>query len=546
MKSLIDSAGLKGVPASLTFGGVDLNRFVPNNVTFSLSSDYAPVVAINTISVSSSPYTGESLPANWSSNPETLLDASQANLFTIDSSTPFLWLPEKVCDSFATALNLTYDDKLQLYIFSGGNYSSPDTLAAWNLTFTFALSNLPNSPNVIELTLPYDAFNLQLSYPFPNLDANFTSAATSYFPLRRAANSSQYTIGRAFLQETYLAVDYERNYFSLSQAVFNADSNTGTWLSPISRPPDSTWPGPDVGTKTNAGLSTGAKAGIGVGAAIGASAATVLIWMLCLRKKTTKDAASGGKNKSWGLLGRLHRSPDSKTSVSELLGDKRHPTEAPADSSVTRFELPGDTPSEMPAAPVSPSFFASGQAGDQRGSTTMRNDPRHPAELEHRNSTCKGGDIAASERSASPVPPYSPPMITNDNNNNGVSSSVSPYSFTNSRGGGTLSSGEQGISPVGAGSGGYCQTSSNGNRSTPSPVSPQADPGSQQQLSQESHTIPSRSESLIVPQLHGRPPTRSPSTGSRFQEEGLDTLGEEPKAIVPEQPSRGHRFSWEQ
>ncbi|KIX00049.1 uncharacterized protein Z518_10976 [Rhinocladiella mackenziei CBS 650.93] len=535
---------LKSVPASLTLGGIDANRFVPNDMTFSLSTDYAPIVAINSITVSSSPSNGESLPNNWDSNPQTLLDGSQADLFTIDSSTPFLWLPDEVCDSFANSLNLTYDDNLQLYLFPDDNLSSPDALTAWNLTFTFALSNLPGSSDVIELTLPYDAFNLQLTYPFPNLDANFTSPPTNYFPLRKAANSTQYTIGRAFLQETYLTVDYERNNFSISQAVFTLDAVSNVNLMAISRPEDSIWPGP--ASSADSGLSTGAKVGIGVGAAVGVLIVVGLAWMFCFRKRSSKGSSSGEKTKRRSLLSRIHRAPDSKTSVSELLGDKRHPTEVPADPSVSRFELSGNTPIEMPAAPVSPRYFASSEDGTRRESAVMRNDPRRPAELEHRTSMTKSGDVAASERSGSPVPPYSPAEINNNRN----SSSVSPYSPRNSRGFGTISSGEQGISPV-AGSDGHSHQSSNSNsRSMPSPVSPEAVSRPQRQFSSGSNISPSTNTShntLLIPQLHGRPPSRSPSTGSRFVEEGLSTVTEEQVTNTSARSNHpGPRFSWEQ
>jgi hypothetical protein len=509
-------------------------------MSFSLSQDYAPIVAINSISLSSS---AESLPPNWNTNPQTLLDSSQAGLFTIDSSTPFLWLPEQACDAFANALNLTYDDNLQTYLFSTDNSSSPDALNAWNLTFTFTLSNLPDSSSGIELSLPYDAFNLQLTYPFPNLAANFTSAPTNYFPLRRAANSTQYTIGRAFLQETYLIIDYERNNFSLSQAVFTMDAVSNVNLLSISRPAGSTWPGPEG---SGSGLSTGAKIGIGIGAGLGALVALALIWFFCLRKKhsSVNPGAEKEKAKRLTLLGRFHRNPDSQTTVSELLGDKRQPTEVPADSSASRFELSGHTPIEMPAGPVSPSFFQ-GNDSNPRVSALMRNDPRRPAELEQQNLADKAAEAAASERSGSPVPPYSPAEI-----NHRFSNSVSPYSVRNSRAFGTASSGDQGISPVG-----HSRDSSNSNsRSMPSPISPEmaSRPRNQLESSEGSLSSPTASashNSLLVPQLGGRPPSRSPSTGSRFVEEGLSTVAEE-RATSPPPPARPHpnapRFSWEQ
>jgi hypothetical protein len=532
------------VPASLTLGGVDANRFVPNALSFTLSQDYAPIVAINSISLSTGT---DALPSNWNSNPQTLFDISQADLFTIDSSTPFLWLPEQACDAFASALNLTYDDTLQLYLFTADNSSSPEALNAWNLTFTFSLSNIPGSSNQIDLTLPYDAFNLQLTYPFPNLAANFSSPPTNYFPLRKAANSTQYTIGRAFLQETYLTVDYERNNFSLSQAVFNLEAVSNVNLFSISRPAGSIWPGPG----SQSGLSAGAKAGIAV-AAVLAFACAIFVWWFCFYKKRSgRGVGSAEKPKRRSLLGRLQRGPSSQTTVSELLGDKRHPTEVPADSSASRFELSANAPVEMPAGPVSPSFYQ-GPDSNARVSALSRNDPRRPAELEHHSSADKAAEAiaTASERSGSPVPPYSPAEFNNPNRH---SNSVSPYSVRNSRAFATLSSDGQGVSPVG-----HSRQSSNENssntRSMPSPVSPEAGPRSrilEERVdgSTSSGTTSTTHSTLTVPQLGGRPPSRSPSTGSRFVEQGLDTVAEErpvkhPPPVRP--PAQGPRFSWEQ
>lgn len=512
-------------------------------MSFSLSQDYAPIVAVNSISVSSG---ADSLPSNWDSNPHTLLDVSEADLFTIDSSTPFLWLPEQACDAFANALNLTYDESLQLYLFPSDNSSSPEMLKSWNLTFTFALSNLPGSSSEIELTLPYDAFNLQLTYPFPNLDADFTSAPTNYFPLRKATNSTQYTIGRAFLQETYLTVDYERNTFSVSQAVFTLEAVSNVNLLSITRPAGSIWPGPP-----QSGLSTGAKVGIGVGAAVGAVTTMALIWLFCIRKKRGPGSTGAEKEKRRTLLGRFHRSPDSQTTVSELLGDKHLPTEVPADSSASRFELSANTPIEMPAGPVSPSFFQS-QDGSHRGSALIRNDPRRPAELEQQNATDKAAEAAAaaaSERSGSPVPPYSPAEI-----NNRFSASISPYSVRNSQAFGTVSSDEHGVSPVAASQGTHSRQSSNSNsnsnsRAMSSPISPEATFKPQNQLSSGGRSLhsPTIGNSLHVPQLNGRPLSRSPSTGSRFVEEGLSTVAEDRPTSPPVRPTaKAPRFSWEQ
>ena len=48
----------------------------------------------------------------------------------------------------------------------------------------------------------------------------------NYSPLRRASNAQQYSLGRAFLQEAYLLVDYEQSNFSVSQAQSLGNNNS--------------------------------------------------------------------------------------------------------------------------------------------------------------------------------------------------------------------------------------------------------------------------------------------------------------------------------
>lgn len=531
---------LTGVPASLALGGIDANRFEPNDMSFTLRSDYAPVLAINSISVSSSI---DALPPNWNSNPTQLSDGAQAEIYTIDTSTPFLWLPEAICENFASTLNLTYNDTLQLYLFAEHS-SAPQILKEWDLTFNFSLGRLPGAEDNIELSLPYDAFNLQLSYPFPNLGADFSSPPINYFPLRKSANDGEFIIGRAFLQETYLTVDYERNSFSISQAVFTEEAVNNVALYAITRPDDSIFPGPQ---SPNSGLSVGAMAGIGAAAGLIAVLAAVLIWFYCVRRKRvlTSEAMSE-KPKRWSLFSRWTRSSGSNTTVSELVGDKRHPTEVPADATTSRFELAGSAPLEMPAAEVSPTFL---QDREGHAGAVLRNDPDRPAELEHSRSATKEAEATAaaagSDRSSSPVPPYSPSDLRPR-----FSSSVSPYSVRNSRTFGTVSSGEQGISPVGNTSGNL-SNSQRASGNLPSPVSPEAtiprfhrnsDNGTNNSVSPHSSTGP-----FLNPSALGRAPSRSPSRSSRFVEEGLSTASTSERAETP-QPSTSHesRFSWEQ
>ena len=67
-------------------------------------------------------------------------------------------------------------------------------LMAQNASVTFTLGNRKSGGPTINITLPYASFDLVASFPvYPN--------STRYFPLKQAANDSQYALGRTFLQE---------------------------------------------------------------------------------------------------------------------------------------------------------------------------------------------------------------------------------------------------------------------------------------------------------------------------------------------------------
>ena len=221
-----------------------------------------PVIAINEISVSAQPLVSSNESTRWDRNQVTLLQPAQADLFTIDSSTPFLWLPEAVCTQVEKTLGLTYDGDLELYTF-GNRSGQYETLVNWNLTFQFTIADLPGSSNSLALKLPYAAFDLELTYPYPGLNATENSPPMKYFPLRKAINSTQYTIGRAFLQETYLVIDYERNNFSIYNAKFPPNALQDINLVDITRPENSTFKWPTTASASR--LSEGAIAGVAVG-----------------------------------------------------------------------------------------------------------------------------------------------------------------------------------------------------------------------------------------------------------------------------------------
>ncbi|KAJ9651641.1 hypothetical protein H2198_009084 [Neophaeococcomyces mojaviensis] len=550
----------KSVLGSLTLGGVDTSRYVANEFWFTLGQGYIPSIAINSIEVSAS-----SQPRNWNTNPLTLLPQSQAAVFSVDSDTPFLWLPESVCDTVAQALNLTWNETTEVYAFANG--SSPQNLVNAGLQFTFNLANTVGSSQTLNLKISYDAFNLQLSYPFPGLFSSYSDARVNYFPMRRANSSSQYTIGRAFLQEVYLTVDYERNVFALSQALF-PESSQQPALAAISRPKDSPWPGPG-GSGNSKGLSTGAKVGTAIGMIVVAIAAALLLWYFCIKRRSDRQIFDDTeKAQKAGLLSMFSKKSTRKSSIStsaaELQADKRHATEMISDSSNSRYELSAVAPAEMAAGDVAPSFFQE----RVNAHIPQRNDPRSPVELvqpQRRGSTSKDAVESIAERCESPTPAYSPTDVGQRNSN-----SISPYS-PRASGNPFRSSSDQAISPV-TGSGSDPGHPSNANHSRNasdsskflSPISPVKGRSYGNRSSRSSNTSGSLPQNSTLRNSTVRPmptpvslstnvPVRSPSRDSRFRENFSEDQKPQSHATQPLQDghdgsseSEGQpKFSWE-
>ena len=111
----------------------------------------------------------------------------------IDSTISHIWLPLESCLAFETAFGLQWDPLSELYLV---NNPLHNTLVSRNASLTFRLGTDTTSNQTTEIVLPYASFDLEVLDTYPNVNET-----TRYFPLRRAANDTQYTLGRAFLQE---------------------------------------------------------------------------------------------------------------------------------------------------------------------------------------------------------------------------------------------------------------------------------------------------------------------------------------------------------
>ena len=167
---------LSTVLGSLTMGGFDSSRFIENDVTF----------AFNQVDERDLTVDVESILMTTSNNSVDLLNNTIAAY--IDSTIPYFYLPLDVCQRFEDAFGILWDKDVQAYLVNDTLHKS---LQTQNATVTFSIDNATQSVNV---SLSYAAFDLIAEYPL-------VTKTTRYFPLMRATNDSQYTLGRAFLQE---------------------------------------------------------------------------------------------------------------------------------------------------------------------------------------------------------------------------------------------------------------------------------------------------------------------------------------------------------
>ncbi|KAL9638155.1 MAG: hypothetical protein Q9204_001600 [Flavoplaca sp. TL-2023a] len=248
---------LKKVLGSLTLGGYDASRRPPNDTIapFTLGDDISRdlLVGLQSIEYSDTRTTGRRL-------------LSEGILTFIDSTVPHIWLPLDACRAFESVFGLTYDNTTDLYLV---NSTLHDTLSQENASISFVLGNRVQGGETVNITFPYASFDLQVSSPI-------VPEPTRYFPLRRADNETQYTLGRTFLQESYLTVDYERSRFSVHQATFEDGAVPN--LFPINSP---TGPSSDASTSNRGsdGFSRGALAGTVAGAV---TLCFLMIGALCL------------------------------------------------------------------------------------------------------------------------------------------------------------------------------------------------------------------------------------------------------------------------
>ncbi|KAI0402494.1 aspartic peptidase domain-containing protein [Xylaria palmicola] len=253
---------LKQVYGQLILSGYDKSRFVENSASFTMAGDVTRDLVVVLQSIS---YSGSTSATLLSEPIDIFIDSTESNL----------WLPEDVCDAFEKAFGLTVDSTTGLYLVNETHHS---TLINSDAEVTFRLSDVRSGGDAVRIVLPYAAFDLTAEYPLVE-DTSY------YFPLKRAANSTQYTLGRTFLQEAYLTADYERGVFNVSACswVEGAEENIIT----IPSGGSSSGGGASRGSGGTS-LRGGAIAGIVVGAVIAAILLVAVIIYMTRRQQKKK------------------------------------------------------------------------------------------------------------------------------------------------------------------------------------------------------------------------------------------------------------------
>lgn len=233
----------------------------------------------------------------------------------------YMWLPQEVCDAFSSGFGLLWNSTIELYTISDEAHKKN---SASHVSVTFHLCNPDDEKSCAEIALSYG--DLALSATFPIVPGN---ESQRYFPIKPANDSTGYILGRAFLQEAHIFVDWDNRWFNISQTRFDAQTSQ---IVTVSHPLNSsTIQRPESPTN---GLNGGSIAGI----VVGSIAALLLVfgaWMLVSWRK-----------KRWPFKPAAVNPPPEQFAKAELDGSGRPWVEL---SEVERLEMHAhEPPKELP------------------------------------------------------------------------------------------------------------------------------------------------------------------------------------------------------
>ncbi|KAG8529060.1 uncharacterized protein KY384_005695 [Bacidia gigantensis] len=243
----------------------------------------------------------------------------------INAVLPYLYMSKDTCTNIARLLPVNFEPGIGLYMW---NVNDPQykriTTSPTYLSFIFPAQSTTNhststadtaanniSPTNITIKVPFSLLDLTLEAPIVPTPRQYFPC----YPFNALDQSGRYFLGRAFLQSTFLAMNFNQSTFFLAQAPGPepdapniqsilpdqatltsspagkfAQSWSAHWTPLPARPAAS-----PPKAKANDALSGGAIAGISVGVVVAAlaCAAAAIFWVL--RKRKAKKAEDEGE-----------------------------------------------------------------------------------------------------------------------------------------------------------------------------------------------------------------------------------------------------------
>jgi hypothetical protein len=191
------------IPGNLVLGGYDVSRFNQSTTVTSIVGRSATWSLTTRL---------ESIKINDPLQPMTTLD--EYVKVDLDISIPYLKLPIATCKRFETAFGLKWNADDGLYTIDNVRHND---LVARNVSLSFTIHGQSGWHDFV---VPYKS--LVLTATFPKV-----TQSTRYFALQKSLLNHSGSLGRAFLQETYITavLDEESRhmFFNLSQAQYSPD-----------------------------------------------------------------------------------------------------------------------------------------------------------------------------------------------------------------------------------------------------------------------------------------------------------------------------------
>ncbi|EDU48788.1 conserved hypothetical protein [Pyrenophora tritici-repentis Pt-1C-BFP] len=386
-----------GVPGNLVLGGYDRSRLTDQSVSIAMPSAQNTSLAVGVNSILYKP--DQNVEAN------TISFTQRGFPATIDSTFPYLILPDEIIDSFVSNFSLGYDETSKLFTVNTSSHAN-NLRANAEVIMKISASADTDSNDFVSIVLPYAAFDLQADFPL-------FSNQTSYFPIRRSENE-QFVLGRAFLQEAYIIVDYEHQNFTVAPAVFEQPMPKPSLVTIFDR----SYTLPTAQDNNDGGeLSSGAIAGIVVGIVAVFIIAALGIFFLWKKRRASKksmdhtpnpseiDTTFAGNEIKYRRVSELTGSDAPYSPKSSIPGyyEPNHKSVHPIN------ELsPDSTPAELYSPPPhsgdTMDYFATAKRGDPSGNET----PRTPiAELSGEDAIRSIPDKKGDAPNATQRPPHS-------------------------------------------------------------------------------------------------------------------------------------------